>query len=495
MTSAQANPTRVCLYRARSSRSASTTTSSRPAHSSRAIATGRTSRRKISSGGGPWTAVKFRSSRVDDPSFSDRDSSAADDTRSRLARARRIDRPPRDRARRAPRDHVHAATRRRGLRHRPRRRPPDARALGRDRGPHRQPGRGTAAVTGARARARSRRRRCWRCGAPRRRRVRSSPTARARCRRVRWHSPRPACRSPTGASATRRRGRRARRGSGDPRGCCAAPGSSPSSGRAPPTCWSARHGAVAPDRIRVIPNGVAAARCPLPGPRGSSRRPPAVRAPCRRRGRRLPRFAHPREAGRSERSPPSPACPGVHLLVAGDGPERAALEAQAARDAPARVRFAGTVPDGAAVVAAADAVSSSSRTEGMPGVLIEAGLAARPAVAFDVGAVSEVVVDGETGVLVAPDDVPALAGGACGGFSDHAAAMGAAARERCLARFEIGVVGARWAELDLRGRRRAESNTVLAAGSAPLRADWAARNGRSAWTGMDDSADGTRSAC
>ena len=138
--------------------------------------------------------------------------------------------------------------------------------------------------------------------------------------------------------------------------------------------------------------------------------------------------------------------PGVRLLVAGSGPQRAALEAQAARDAPGRVHFVGALPDGAAVVAAADAVILSSRTEGMPGALIEAGLAGRPAVAFDVGAVSEVVVDGETGVLVAPDDMPGLAG-SIRLVLDHAAVMGEAARERCLARFEIGVVGARWAEL------------------------------------------------
>ena len=204
-------------------------------------------------------------------------------------------------------------------------------------------------------------------------------------------------------------------------------------------------GAVAPDRIRVIPNGVAAARCPLPGPED-------------RLAARL-RFGLPADAevvGYLGSLTPEKQVgaaiaavarvPGVHLLVAGSGPERAVLEAQAARDAPARVRFAGSVPDGATVVAAADAVILSSRTEGMPGVLIEAGLAARPAVAFDVGAVSEVVVDGETGVLVAPDDVPALAGG-IRRVLDHAAVMGEAARERCLARFEIGVVGARWAEL------------------------------------------------
>ena len=103
-------------------------------------------------------------------------------------------------------------------------------------------------------------------------------------------------------------------------------------------------------------------------------------------------------------------------------------------------------PTCAPALAAADAVVLSSRTEGMPGVLIEAGLSERPVVAFDVGAVSEVVVDGETGVLVAPRRRRRAGGGAPAG-PRRPGRMGAAARERCLARFEIGVVGARWAEL------------------------------------------------
>ncbi len=136
--------------------------------------------------------------------------------------------------------------------------------------------------------------------------------------------------------------------------------------------------------------------------------------------------------------------PDAFLLVAGSGPQRAALEALATREAPSRVRFVGTLVDPAPLYAAADAVILASRTEGMPGVLIEAGLSGRPAVAFDVGAVAEVVADGETGVVVPPGDVPALAAGARRVLGD-AAAMGAAARRRCLERFEIGVVGADWA--------------------------------------------------
>jgi glycosyltransferase involved in cell wall biosynthesis len=134
----------------------------------------------------------------------------------------------------------------------------------------------------------------------------------------------------------------------------------------------------------------------------------------------------------------------VHLVIAGHGPGRAALEAQAAGDAPSRVRFVGALSDVAPVYAAADAVVLASRTEGMPGVLIEAGLSERPVVAYDVGAVSEIVADGETGLLVSSGDVTGLAA-ALRGVLEDPGAMGAVARQRCLARFEIGVVGEKWA--------------------------------------------------
>jgi glycosyltransferase involved in cell wall biosynthesis len=203
--------------------------------------------------------------------------------------------------------------------------------------------------------------------------------------------------------------------------------------------------AVPAGRIRVIPNGVAAARCPAPDA--------SDRLVARER------FGLPADAsvlgyvgsltGEKQVDAVITAVarlPDAFLVVAGSGPEKAELEALATRDAPSRVRFLGTLADPAAVYAAADAVILASRTEGMPGVLIEAGLSGRPAVAFDVGAVAEVVAGGETGVLVPPGDVPALAAGARRVLSE-AAAMGAAARRRCVDRFEIGVVGAQWADV------------------------------------------------
>ncbi|MDQ1510124.1 MAG: hypothetical protein QOG50_1968, partial [Actinomycetota bacterium] len=73
--------------------------------------------------------------------------------------------------------------------------------------------------------------------------------------------------------------------------------------------------------------------------------------------------------------------PKVHLVVAGDGPERAALEAASTRDAAGRVHFIGALIDPSPAFDAADIVLLPSRTEGLPAVLIEAGLRGLPAVA------------------------------------------------------------------------------------------------------------------
>lgn len=84
------------------------------------------------------------------------------------------------------------------------------------------------------------------------------------------------------------------------------------------------------------------------------------------------------------------------LLVAGDGPERTALEASAPAG---RVRFLGSVDVVPDVLAAADVLAMTSRTEGLPAVAIEAVLAGVPVVAPPVGAVPEIVTPGN-GVLL-----------------------------------------------------------------------------------------------
>ena len=145
----------------------------------------------------------------------------------------------------------------------------------------------------------------------------------------------------------------------------------------------------------------------------------------------------------------------VHLVIAGDGPERSDLEALAERVAPGRVNFVGTVADTASLYTAADLLLLTSRTEATPGVLIEAGMAGLPVVAARVGAVPEIVDDEVTGLLV-DSDRPADFAAAVErliGAPDFAHQLGKAARQRCETKFEIHAVAAAWEEVLGRFRR------------------------------------------
>jgi glycosyltransferase involved in cell wall biosynthesis len=74
-----------------------------------------------------------------------------------------------------------------------------------------------------------------------------------------------------------------------------------------------------------------------------------------------------------------------------------------------RVVFAGYRQDAGRIIAAADVLALPSWTEGLPLVVLEAMALGRPVVATRVGGTPELVGDGETGVLVPPRDVGALA--------------------------------------------------------------------------------------
>jgi glycosyltransferase involved in cell wall biosynthesis len=103
---------------------------------------------------------------------------------------------------------------------------------------------------------------------------------------------------------------------------------------------------------------------------------------------------------------------GVSLVVAGDGPERGALERRAAElGLDGRVRFVGPLArtEVLTLFRAADAALLSSAWENLPHSVVEALAVGTPVVATAVGGVPEVVRDGENGLLVAPGDVAALA--------------------------------------------------------------------------------------
>ncbi|MBI3792001.1 MAG: glycosyltransferase [Gemmatimonadetes bacterium] len=95
-----------------------------------------------------------------------------------------------------------------------------------------------------------------------------------------------------------------------------------------------------------------------------------------------------------------------HLALIGEGPEREALVAQAARLGIAdRVHLLGSRPGAGRFHAAFDVSCLTSRSEGFPNTLVEAMAAARPVVATDVGGVRDAVQDGVTGLLAPSGDV------------------------------------------------------------------------------------------
>ncbi len=134
----------------------------------------------------------------------------------------------------------------------------------------------------------------------------------------------------------------------------------------------------------------------------------------------------------------APAHPDTLLALTHDGDERAALIARAARRGiRGRVIFLGFVPEARSLLAAADLFALPSRKEGLPYALLEAGYAGLPVVATRVGATSEVVEDGVSGLLVPSDNARALATGLARLLDDPAlgARLGAALRERVIRDF------------------------------------------------------------
>lgn len=101
---------------------------------------------------------------------------------------------------------------------------------------------------------------------------------------------------------------------------------------------------------------------------------------------------------------------GAVLLVAGDGPQRPALEALAADLGVApSVRFLGMRDDIAALLRACDVYALPSVWEGLPMAVLEAMAAGLPVVASDVGGVGTAVQHQVTGLLVPPRDPARLA--------------------------------------------------------------------------------------
>ncbi|MFL1463413.1 glycosyltransferase family 4 protein [Roseococcus sp. DSY-14] len=192
---------------------------------------------------------------------------------------------------------------------------------------------------------------------------------------------------------------------------------------------------VDPARVATIPNGVDLARFrPLPPD-------PALRAALGLEGRRVllaPARLVPRK-GVDRLLAALPAVlarhPDAALLVAGDGPQRPALEAMAAG---LPVRFAGAVAAAGmpALYALAEVVALPNRADpgeedGLPLVILEAQACGRPVLGGRAGGTPEAIADGATGLLVEGDDAPAIAAALCRLLDDPALAarLGAAGLE------------------------------------------------------------------
>ena len=103
------------------------------------------------------------------------------------------------------------------------------------------------------------------------------------------------------------------------------------------------------------------------------------------------------------------------------------------------VRFEGFIPDIRDYVSACDLVVMPSHKEGLPLVAIEAMAMQRPLVASNVGGMKEVVLHGETGFIVQPNDPATLAEHIERVLADRSLAeqMGKRGRERVEANFEL----------------------------------------------------------
>ena len=184
-------------------------------------------------------------------------------------------------------------------------------------------------------------------------------------------------------------------------------------------------------RIHVVPNGIDLAPYGLrPGPRPIRRL--AIVANLRPEKAHEVLFAAVRMVLRR--------VPDVELVVAGEGPRRAELEALAsAMEIAPRVRFLGHCEDVPGLLAGCDAFVLTSISEAFPNSVLEAMASGLPVVASRVGGLTELIEHQRTGVLVPPGDARALAYALLDlmQWDTHAYGLGVAARRAVEARFSF----------------------------------------------------------
>ncbi len=150
----------------------------------------------------------------------------------------------------------------------------------------------------------------------------------------------------------------------------------------------------------------------------------------------------------------------MRLLIAGDGPQRAEVEAAIVETRLGeRVWLAGVRDDVPGILRGLDAFALPSRAEGISNTILESMACGLPVVATRVGGNTDLIDDGATGRLVVPADPTALGDALLGLFADTQAArkLGRAARAECERRFSLDRMVADYAAVydRLLDRRRA----------------------------------------
>jgi len=144
------------------------------------------------------------------------------------------------------------------------------------------------------------------------------------------------------------------------------------------------------------------------------------------------------------------ADPRVRFVLVGEGPMEEELRREAgAKPLAGRFQVMGRRTDALDYIAAADLFVLPSLSEGLPLTLLEAAMMGKAMVASDVGGVPEVVVDGETGLLIPAGDAGRLADAIGRLLSDDKlrSRMSAAARRLWLREFTADKMIVRTEEL------------------------------------------------
>ena len=142
--------------------------------------------------------------------------------------------------------------------------------------------------------------------------------------------------------------------------------------------------------------------------------------------------------------------PMPNFRVAGTGEDKEALIARLCeKGIENRFEIMGFAPQISRWYRASDVVAMPSRAEAVAVVALEAMAHAKPVVAFSVGGIPEVVLDGETGILVPPGDIDAFAAALTGLLLDpaRAQALGEAGAQRAREHFSERQMIARYVEL------------------------------------------------